>query len=52
MDKSTALEAVASFSDTIRATYQPVLLEMGEDRGGFLNTVLRTGEVLYARSES
>ena len=105
MDKSKAVAAVISFSDAIRATYQPakvvlygsyarggqqassdidvavivdeitgdfldaeaglyrirrsidnriepVLLEMGEDRSGFLDTVLRTGEVVYERSES
>ena len=51
MDKSTAA-VVASFSDAIRATCQPVLLELGEDRSGFLDTVLRTGEVVYERSES
>lgn len=105
MDKSTAVAAVASFTDAIRATYQPVkvvlygsyargdqrdssdidvaviveqvngdfldaeaglyrirrqidnriepvLLEMGEDRSGFIETVLRTGEVVYERAES
>ena len=105
MDKSEALAAVSSFSDAIRATYQPVkvvlygsyargdqrpasdidvavivehvngdfldaeaglyrirrriddriepvLLEMGEDRSGFLDTVLRTGEVVYERAEA
>ena len=52
MDKSTAVAVVISFSDAIRATYQPVLLEMGEDRSGFLDSVLRTGEVVYERSES
>ncbi len=31
---------------------EPVLLEMGEDRSGFLDTVLRTGEVVYERAES
>ena len=30
---------------------EPVLLEMGEDRSGFLDTVLRTGEVVYERAE-
>jgi predicted nucleotidyltransferase len=105
MDKSTAVAAVALFSDAIRGIYQPkkvvlygsyargdqqessdidvaviveqvngdfldaeaglyrirrdiddriepVLLEMGEDRSGFLETVLRTGEVVYERAES
>ncbi len=105
MDKSTAVAAVVSFSEAIRAIYQPkkvvlygsyargdqqessdidvaviveqvkgdfldaeaglyrirrdiddriepVLLEMGEDRSGFLETVLRTGEVVYERAES
>lgn len=31
---------------------EPVLLELGEDRSGFLDTVLRTGEVVYERTES
>jgi uncharacterized protein len=36
----------------IDARIEPVLLEMGEDRSGFLETVLRTGEVVYDRAES
>ncbi|MDA3949425.1 MAG: nucleotidyltransferase domain-containing protein [Spirochaeta sp.] len=28
---------------------EPLLLEMGEDRSGFMETVLRTGEVVYER---
>jgi uncharacterized protein len=104
MDKGEAVAAVASFTDAIRATYQPVkvvlygsyargdqhvssdidvaviveqvngdfldaeaglyrirrqidnriepvLLETGNDRSGFLETVLRTGEVVYERAE-
>jgi len=31
---------------------EPVLPEMGEDRSGFLDTVLRTGEVVYERAEA
>ena len=103
MDKSEALAAVSTFSDAIRATYEPVkvvlygsyargdqqhgsdidvaviveqvngdyldaeaglyrirreidtriepvLLEMGADRSGFLEAVLRTGEVVYERA--
>ena len=30
---------------------EPVLLEMREDRSGFLDTVLRTGEVVYERAK-
>jgi uncharacterized protein len=105
MDKSTAVAAVAAFTDAIRATYQPVkvvlygsyargdqqdssdidvaviveqvngdfldaeaglyrirrqiddriepvLLETGKDRSGLMETVLRTGEVVYERAES
>ena len=29
---------------------EPVLLEMGEGRSGFLDTVLRTGEIMYERA--
>jgi hypothetical protein len=29
---------------------EPVLLEMGADRSGFPETVLRTGEVVYERA--
>ena len=29
---------------------EPVLLEMGEGRIGFLDTVLRTGEIVYERA--
>lgn len=31
---------------------EPVLLEIGKDRSGFLDNVLRTGEVVYERAES
>ena len=31
---------------------EPVLLELGEDRSGFLDKVVRTGEVVYERTES
>lgn len=47
-----ALALTARNSGIVFTTYQPDLLEMGEDRSGFLDSVLRMGKVVYERSEA